>query len=243
MGDRLRADGLVAGGSCRRTRPQTPQAPSEGRVPRHPPEDRLCPAGLRRSRRGPRALLPSRPQLLRRARARRSPPECRRHRGLPPRWRANGCARVSSTADPRRAVRIPTRGRSAVTAQKQERAPPHQGSCRPSSSTRDKDSCWGLPFLGRPQRRRVRPSAPARSDPSPTTRPRPWGAIAAIAAPGLVPPVVHLCDVAPALPPPDDRQSAGLVPVGTAVRAAGAHPLALRRGGRPRRRRYSGGEA
>jgi hypothetical protein len=45
----------VAGGSCRRTRPQTPQAPSEGRVPRHPPEQRPCPFGLCRFCRGPRA--------------------------------------------------------------------------------------------------------------------------------------------------------------------------------------------
>jgi hypothetical protein len=44
----------VAGGSCRRTRPQTPQAPSEGRVPRHPPEERLRRVGHPRSRRGPR---------------------------------------------------------------------------------------------------------------------------------------------------------------------------------------------
>jgi hypothetical protein len=46
-------------------------------------------------------------QLLRRIRARRPPTERRRGCGLPPRPRANGCARVSSTADPRRAVRIP----------------------------------------------------------------------------------------------------------------------------------------
>jgi hypothetical protein len=40
-----------AGGSCRRTRPQTPQAPSEGRVPRHPPDHRPCRVGRRRWRR------------------------------------------------------------------------------------------------------------------------------------------------------------------------------------------------
>ena len=55
----------VAGGSCRRTRPQTPQAPSEGRVPRHPPGARS--AGHRRWSRSA-ASTPPRPQLLRRRR-------------------------------------------------------------------------------------------------------------------------------------------------------------------------------
>ena len=89
----------VAGGSCRRTRPQTPQAPSEGRVPRHPPEDRLCPAGRQRSRRGPRASTPSRPQLLRRAGAPVLSAGVSRHRGRPPRWRANGALVPPRTAD------------------------------------------------------------------------------------------------------------------------------------------------
>src|SRR3954470_14316758 len=57
MSSRARPSGHwpAAGGSCRRTRPQTPRAPSEGRVPRHPPGDRPCPAGHLRPRRDPSA--------------------------------------------------------------------------------------------------------------------------------------------------------------------------------------------
>ena len=75
---------------------------------RHPPEHRLCPAGRHRPRRGPPASTPSRPQLLRRARAHRSPPKCQRDRGLPPRWRANGCA--AGSPKQRRAARAITGG-------------------------------------------------------------------------------------------------------------------------------------
>jgi hypothetical protein len=77
----------VAGGSCRRTRPQTPQAPSEGRVPRHPPEHSLCQAGLRRSRRGPRAstaFAAAAPALGSGASALR--------RSIAPRWSASALA-------------------------------------------------------------------------------------------------------------------------------------------------------
>ena len=121
----------VAGGSCRRTRPQTPQAPSEGPVPRHPPERRLCPAGLARSRRGPRASTPSRPQRLRRVRAPMLSAGVSRHRGRPPRWRANGAPVAlaiatitgetgsgSSYLAPR-----PTLERSDSTARRRDRGP------------------------------------------------------------------------------------------------------------------------
>ena len=91
-----RALSLVAGGSCRRTRPQTPQAPSEGRVPRHPLEHRPCPAGHHRPRRGPPASTASQPQLLRRFGAPALSAGVSRHRGLPPRWRANGALQEHS---------------------------------------------------------------------------------------------------------------------------------------------------
>src|SRR3954454_660837 len=52
-------------------------------------------------RRGPCAFTPLRPQLLHRVRALTPSAGVSRDRGLPPRWRANGCARVSSTADRR----------------------------------------------------------------------------------------------------------------------------------------------
>ena len=100
----------VAGGSCRRTRPQTPQAPSEGRVRRHPPEHRLCPAGRQRSRRGP-------PSVYSFAAAAPAPSWCAvpsagvsRDRGLPPRWRANGAPVLRPIVA---AARDPVKWRSA----------------------------------------------------------------------------------------------------------------------------------
>ena len=115
----------MTGGSCRRTRPQTPQAPSEGRVPRHPPEDRRCQAGHHRSRRGPRSSTPSRPQLLRRSGALVLCAGVSRHRGRPPRWRANGALVPPRTADghgrdalltARRRASVSTHARAEATA-------------------------------------------------------------------------------------------------------------------------------
>ena len=94
---RARVGPLACGGrSCRRTRPQTPQAPSEGRVPRHPPERRPCPAGLHRLSRDPPASTPSRPRLLRRIGAPVLSAGVSRHCDVPPRWRANAALVVPS---------------------------------------------------------------------------------------------------------------------------------------------------
>ena len=115
----------LAGGSCRRTRPQTPQAPSEGRVPRHPPEHRPCPAGRPRPRRGPRALLLRDRSSCAGSAAPCSPPEYHRHRGLPPRWRANG-----ALVPPPDGRRPRTRAWTLLTARRRASCPARGGAER-----------------------------------------------------------------------------------------------------------------
>ena len=74
------------------------------RVPRHPPGDRLCPAGTDAASRPAGVTLRDRSSCAGSVR-RRSPPERRRRCGLPPRWRANGARRMLGRAS--RLVRAP----------------------------------------------------------------------------------------------------------------------------------------
>ena len=151
----LHGGGPAVGGGRfpRRTRPQTPQAPSEGRVPRHPPEHRPCPAGHHRPRRGPRASTPF-------ATAAPAPSRCatalRRSvsatAGWPPRWRANGAPLAPRTSlsglvcddrpvglvPPRKEKRDPSRRgwRRAAPRPNQRRSGPAPRRTRPRSGAR-----------------------------------------------------------------------------------------------------------
>jgi hypothetical protein len=74
--------------------PQTPQAPSED-VSAATRPSRVFAGCAPSLGHGPRASTPSGPQLLRQVGAAVLSAGVSRHRGLPPHWRANGCAGVS----------------------------------------------------------------------------------------------------------------------------------------------------
>jgi hypothetical protein len=75
--------------------PQTPQAPSEAVSAATRPSTVFARPGTTARVAIRERLLPSRPQLLRRVGARLLSAGVSRHRGLPPPWRANGCAGAS----------------------------------------------------------------------------------------------------------------------------------------------------
>ena len=84
------------------------------------------------------------------------------------------------------ASRSPPRSRSVSPRARQ----------RPRPSARDKGSCWGLPFLGRPQRRQC---APALRRAATLARLLGLGHRGQPLIAARISPVVHRCDVAPAL--------------------------------------------
>ena len=118
----LNGSGARPADVCARRWPGGPAA-GGGRVL---PEQRLCPAGRRRSRRGPRALLlrgrSSCTGLVRH----RSPPECRRHRGFPPRRRANAAPVPPWSKRLPRALRLDCRAMNPRGAARPAPAGPHQ---------------------------------------------------------------------------------------------------------------------
>jgi hypothetical protein len=75
--------------------PQTPQVPSEAVSAATRPSTVFARPGTTARVAIRERLLPSRPQLLRRVGARLLSAGVSRHRGLPPPWRANGCAGAS----------------------------------------------------------------------------------------------------------------------------------------------------